>query len=157
MCDELSTYDPDLVEGSYSCMDRIVLNAYNPLCLTPGGFRTKWRRLWNGSDAQLDDAHLIRVAGRFGRRLHAFGKAHGIPVIDCNACHTQFPHFSIRLVELPDGGMAWACHNDLSRTPGRTLSVAARWPDSEDAQQTPWSWLWPERLQRWRKSNAQGT
>jgi hypothetical protein len=31
----------------------------------------------------LDDAHLIRMAGRFSRRLHAFAKAHGIPVIDC--------------------------------------------------------------------------
>src|SRR5579872_3929605 len=83
MADELSTYYADLVEGSYSCVDRIVLNAYNPLCHTPGGFRTWWRRLWNGSDAQLDDAHLIRMAGRFSRRLHGFAKARGIPVIDC--------------------------------------------------------------------------
>ena len=83
MTDELSAYYADLIEGSYACVDRIVLNAYNPLCHTPGGFRTWWRRLWNGSDAQLDDAHLMRMAGRFSRRLHAFAKAHGIPVIDC--------------------------------------------------------------------------
>ena len=38
MSDELSTYYADLVEGSYSCVDRIVLNAYNPFSGdTPGG------------------------------------------------------------------------------------------------------------------------
>ena len=82
MSDELSTYYADLVEGRYSGVDRIVLNAYHPLGHTPGGFRTWWRRLWNGSDAQLDDTHLIRMAGRFSRRLHAFAKAPGVPVID---------------------------------------------------------------------------
>src|SRR5579884_2421491 len=83
MTNELSTYYADLVEGSYSCVDHIVLNAYNPLCHTPGGFRTWRRRLWNRSDDQLDDAHLMRMAGRFSRRLRAFAKARGIPVINC--------------------------------------------------------------------------
>jgi hypothetical protein len=83
MPDSLSECYRELLEGSYDCVDRIVLNAFNPLGHTPGGFRTWWRRLWNGSDAQLDDTHLIRMAGRFSRRLHAFAKAHGIPVIDC--------------------------------------------------------------------------
>lgn len=73
----------DLLVGSYACVDRIVLNAYNPLLHTPGGFCTWWRRLWSGSDAELDDAHLMRMAGRFSRRLYAFAKARGIPVIDC--------------------------------------------------------------------------
>jgi hypothetical protein len=54
--DELSGYYADLLEGSYGCVDRIVLNAYNTLLHSPGGFRTWWRRLWNGSDAQLDNA-----------------------------------------------------------------------------------------------------
>ena len=83
MTDELSRYYAPLLEGSYACVDRIVLNAFNPLCYSAGGFRTWWRRLWNGSDAQLDDAHLMRMAGRFSRRLHAFAKFHGISVIDC--------------------------------------------------------------------------
>jgi len=82
MTDELTRYYTPLLDGSYACVDRIVLNAFNPLCYSAGGFRTWWRRLWNGSDAQLDDAHLMRMAGRFSRRLHAFAKAHGIPVID---------------------------------------------------------------------------
>jgi hypothetical protein len=31
----------------------------------------------------LDTAHLMRMAGRFSRRVRAFAKAHGIAVIDC--------------------------------------------------------------------------
>ena len=37
------------------------------------------------SDEQLDNAHLMRLAGRFARRLRASAEAHGIPVIDCKA------------------------------------------------------------------------
>ena len=48
----------------------------------PGGFRTWWRRL-HGDDAQLDNTHLMRMAGRFARRVRAAAAAHGIPVIDC--------------------------------------------------------------------------
>jgi hypothetical protein len=42
-----------------------------------------WRRLHDGSEEQLDNTHLMRMAGRFSRRVRAFAKAHGIPVIDC--------------------------------------------------------------------------
>lgn len=35
--DEFSTYCADLLEGSYDCVDRIVLNAYFPLGQTGGG------------------------------------------------------------------------------------------------------------------------
>ena len=60
-----------------------MLNAYNTLCHSPGGFRTWWRRLHGGCEEQLDNAHLMRMAGRFSRRVRGFAKAHGIPVIDC--------------------------------------------------------------------------
>jgi len=73
----------DLLFGGYDCVDRIVLNAYNTLCYQPGGFRTWWRRLHEGSDEQLDNTHLMRMAGRFARRVRASAGAHGIPVIDC--------------------------------------------------------------------------
>lgn len=74
----------DLLDGSYDCVDRIVLNnAFDPVCHSPGGFRCWWRRLKGGSDADLDNTHLMRMAGRFSRRVRAFAKAHGIPVIDC--------------------------------------------------------------------------
>jgi hypothetical protein len=81
--DELSEQYAELLQGSYDCVDRIVLNAYNSLCHSPGGFRSWWRRLHHGSEEQLDNAHLMRMAGRFSRRVRAFAKAQGIPVIDC--------------------------------------------------------------------------
>jgi hypothetical protein len=83
MTDELSEQCGELLQGSYDCVDRIVLNAYNTLCHSPGGFRSWWRRLKDGSEEQLDNAHLVRMAGRFSRRVRGFAKAHGIPVIDC--------------------------------------------------------------------------
>src|SRR6266496_2299428 len=83
MTDELSKRYGELLAGAYDCVDRIVLNAYNTLCHNPGGFRVWWRRLHNNSEEHLDNAHLMRMAGRFTRRVRAFAKAHGIPVIDC--------------------------------------------------------------------------
>ena len=77
MVDGFSARYGDLLYGSYDCVDRIVLNAYYPLGHNPGGFRTWWRRL-HGDDAQLDNAHLIRMAGRFDRRVRASAGAHGI-------------------------------------------------------------------------------
>ena len=81
--DELSARYGELLTGRYDCVDRIVLNAYYPLGHSPGGFRTWWRRLHDGSDAGLDNAHLMRIAGRFSRRLRAWADVHGVPVIDC--------------------------------------------------------------------------
>ena len=81
--DELSTYYSDLLDSSYDCLDRIVLNAHFALCYSPGGFRFWWRRLHNGSATELDDAHLMRMAGHFSRRLRGWAKANGVPVIDC--------------------------------------------------------------------------
>lgn len=82
MADPLSRMYQDLLDGTYDCVDRIVLNAYFRPGHNPGGFRVWWRRL-TGSDDDLDNAHLMRMAGRFSRRVRAYAKAHGIPVIDC--------------------------------------------------------------------------
>jgi hypothetical protein len=57
--------------------------AYFPLGHSPGGFRTWWRRLHEGSEALLDNAHLMRMAGRFARRVRAWAQANAIPVMDC--------------------------------------------------------------------------
>ncbi len=84
MSDALSGRYKDLLTGSYDCVDRIVLNAYFSLGSGPGGFRTWWRR-WQGSDTTLDDTHLMRMAGRFARRVRGWAKANDIPVIDCKA------------------------------------------------------------------------
>src|SRR6266516_4461425 len=83
MADALTERYRDLLDDCYDCVDRIVLNAYNTLCYSAGGFRHWWRRLMNGSDKELDNTHLMRMAGRFSRRVRGFAKAHQIPVIDC--------------------------------------------------------------------------
>ena len=73
------------MSGSYECVDRIVLNAFFPLGHNPGGFRVWWRRWHDDSDAELDNTHLMRMAGRFARRVKAWGAANGVPVICCTA------------------------------------------------------------------------
>jgi hypothetical protein len=82
--DPLALAYADLLSGQYDCVDRIILNAAFPLACSPGGFRTWWRNL-EGSDETLDNTHLMRLAGRFARRVRGWAKKEGIPVIDCVA------------------------------------------------------------------------
>ena len=82
MEDQLTQAYADLLDGTYDCVDRIVLNAYFRSGHIAGGFRNWWRRL-HGSDTDLDDSHLMRMAGRFARRLRGYCEKQGIPVIDC--------------------------------------------------------------------------
>jgi hypothetical protein len=82
--DELSSYYAELLEGTYDCVDRLVLNAYFPMGQTGGGLRTWWRQL-HGSDASLDDAHLREMAGTFSRRVTAYCAKHRIPLIEAQA------------------------------------------------------------------------
>jgi hypothetical protein len=70
MTDGLSTLYQDLLGGSYDCVDRIVLNAYFRMGHDPGGFRVWWRAL-TGSHETLENAYLMRLAGRFSRRIRA--------------------------------------------------------------------------------------
>ena len=85
MADDFSVRYGNLVNGSYDCVDRVVLNAWFPMGVNPGGLRTWWRRLHGGSDDQLDNTHLMRMAGRFARRVKAWAAANGVPVIFCTA------------------------------------------------------------------------
>jgi hypothetical protein len=82
MADQFSELYQDLLTGSYDCVDRIVLNAYFRQGHNPGGFRVWWHKL-TGSVETLDNAHLMRLSGRFSRRLRAWAKAAAIPLIDC--------------------------------------------------------------------------
>ena len=82
MADPLAQQYADLLEGTYDCVDRIILNAYFPMGMNAGGFRCWWRAL-HGSDQALDNTHLMRMAGRFSRRLRAWAKANHVPVEDC--------------------------------------------------------------------------
>jgi hypothetical protein len=43
-----------------------------------------WWRALTGSDETLENTYLMRLAGRFSRRIRGYAKAHGIPVIDCS-------------------------------------------------------------------------
>ena len=71
----------ELIHGSYDCIDRIVLNGYFRFIQSGGGFRTWWRQLF-GHDDNLDNAHLIRFAGRFARRVRCAAAQQRIPVIE---------------------------------------------------------------------------
>jgi hypothetical protein len=82
-------------------VDRIVLNAYFSLGHSPGGFRVWWRRWHGDGDEQLDNAHLMRLAGRFARRVRASAQAHGIPVIDCKAQERKHQIAEAYLAEHP--------------------------------------------------------
>jgi len=82
--DDFCSYYQEMLEGRYDCVDRIVLNGYFPLGHSGGGFRTWWRYL-TGSDETLDQEHLLRMAGRFSRRVHAYAKANAIPLIHCSS------------------------------------------------------------------------
>jgi hypothetical protein len=82
--DPLGLAYADLLVGRYDCVDRIILNAYFQFACGPGGFRLWWRSL-EGSDDTLDNAHLIRMAGRFSRCVRGWAKKENIPVIDCAA------------------------------------------------------------------------
>ena len=84
MPDSLSDRYAELLTGSYDCVDRIVLNAFFRMGHGPGGFRVWWRAL-TGSEETLDNTHLMRMAGRFSRRIHGYAKANGIPVVHCAA------------------------------------------------------------------------
>jgi len=84
MPDQLSALYSEFLEGGYDCVDRVVLNAYFSMGQSGGGFRMWWRELY-GSDEDLDDNHLMRMAGRFSRRLRAWAKANNVPVVYCAA------------------------------------------------------------------------
>lgn len=79
--DGLSRTYATLLSGTYDCLDRIVVNAYFRMG-HDAGFRVWWRKL-TGSEDTLDNAHLMRMAGRFSRRLRAWAAEGGIPVRDC--------------------------------------------------------------------------
>jgi len=136
MTDNLSEAYAPLLEGTYDCPDRIVLNAYFRAGHIAGGFRAWWRRL-HGSDEKLDNAHLMRMAGRFSRRLRAYAHKHGIPVIDCargDRKHTiaaeylpQDPQFVGLFAVLVSRASAPAWHVHKSDA-GHILSLVRKYP-----------------------------
>jgi hypothetical protein len=83
MADAFTGRYKEFLDGHYDCVDRIVINAYLPGVGGGGGFRSWWRSLYESED-NLDKEHLMRMAGRFSRRLRAWAQGNGIAVIDCD-------------------------------------------------------------------------
>ena len=117
MTDGLSTLYQDLLSGSYDCVDRIVLNAYFRMGHSPGGFRVWWRAL-TGSDETLENAYLMRLAGRFSRRVRGYAKAHNIAVIDCSVGERKHDVASDYLAKTMN-------HGRLVSGPGRSRASAS--------------------------------
>src|SRR3954462_5423626 len=82
--DALTARHVDSLSGSYDCVDRIVLNAYS-LGHNAGGVRVWWRSWHADGDDSLDNTHLIRLAGRFSRRVRGWARANGVAGGGCSA------------------------------------------------------------------------
>jgi hypothetical protein len=50
MSDQLSSLYNDLLEGSYDCVDRVILNAYFSMGQSGGGLCVWWRALYGSDD-----------------------------------------------------------------------------------------------------------
>jgi hypothetical protein len=87
--DAFAAYHAHLIEASYDCVDRLVVNCYYQMGQTGGGFRTFWRR-WKGDDSRLSGQALRQAAGDFARRLHAHCQQHDILWIECGAGDVKF-------------------------------------------------------------------
>lgn len=136
MTDELSQAYAEYLTGTYDSPDRIVLNAYFRQGHIPGGFRNWWRDLY-GHDEALDDAHLMRLAGRFSRRLRAYAKKEGIPVIDCKSGERKHEIAQKYLPPEPDfvglfvvlvgraSAPAWHVHKNKE---GRIQNIVRKYP-----------------------------
>lgn len=76
----LSHYEAQ-ISWHYDCVDRIVLNGMFLLGQSPGGFRYWWRELF-GSDENLSDESMRKLAGDFARRIYGWARKSGVPVLE---------------------------------------------------------------------------
>jgi hypothetical protein len=118
--DPFSEHYNDALDGSYDCVDRVVLNGYFIFGQSPGGFRAWWRDLF-GSDETLDDTHLMRLAGRFSRRLRAWARKNYIPVIDATKGERMHP--VVQSLRPPDPDFAGVFCITVHRGPNSVWSV----------------------------------
>jgi len=82
MSESLTQRYAGLLQGSYDCVDRVMLNGYFGLAHSAGGFRLWWQQL-KGQQVPLDRNQLMRMAGHFSRRLRAWAQTHRIPMVYC--------------------------------------------------------------------------
>ncbi len=117
-----SAHYSELLEGTYDCVDRIILNGYHGLGCNPGGFRTWWRRL-NGNDDNLDNSSLQRLSGRFSRRLRAYANKHGIPVVYSKKNANERKHLIADEYRPQDPGFVGLFLVIIGRAPGLVWNV----------------------------------
>ena len=119
--DAFAAYHAHLIEASYDCVDRLVVNCYYQLGQTGGGFRTFWRR-WKGDDSHLSGPGLRQAAGEMARRL-GLGVMLEIPCV---------------IVDVQRGSPS----TGLPTMPGQSDVMQARWGshgDYEIVAYAPWS------------------
>ena len=132
--DDFSHDFGDALEGRYDCIDRIVVNGYFPRGHSGGGFRSWWRDL-TGSDESLDQEHLVRMAGRFSRRVHHYAKANGLALIHCAAGERKHrlaeehlpkdPNFTGLFLILVAKAPAWCGRSHVARAKCRIWKPAS--------------------------------
>ena len=80
--DEFTRYYQPLLDDMYDVVDRISIAARYHFACTGGGFRCWWFDRYGTFD-NLNDTFLMRLAGRYGRRVRGWAKKNSIPVVDC--------------------------------------------------------------------------
>jgi hypothetical protein len=136
--DDFSDYYRELLEGRYDCPDRIVLNGYFPLGQQGGGVRYWWRQL-TGSDETLDQEHLLRMAGRFSRRVHAYAKRRRIPLIHCEP--GVHKHTLAEDYRPPDPLFTGLFLILVAKAPALVWEVTSRGGGPHLARKTPWPYV----------------
>lgn len=80
--DSFSQFYAPLLHDSYDVVDRILINARFTLCASGGGFRYWWEQMY-GDFKNLNDTYLMRMAGRYSRRVNGWAKKNNVPVVYC--------------------------------------------------------------------------
>jgi len=79
--DKFTAHYEAQINWHYDCIDRIVLNGMHQFGQTPGGFRLWWRDLF-GKEENLSDEGMRKLAGNFSRRIYAWTRKQGVPLIE---------------------------------------------------------------------------
>jgi len=120
--DRFTAHYAELLDGTYDCVDRIILNGYFRLGCTPGGFRTWWRDLY-GDDDNLSNHSLQRLSGRFSRRLQAWAAKHGVPVVYCKGKEDKRKHLIAEEYRPEDPACVGVFLVIIGRAPGLVWNV----------------------------------
>ena len=99
--DQLTSDYSSLLDGCYDSLDRIVLNGYYCRAQSNGGFRLFWRELY-GNEEKLNNAELMRCAGRYSRRLSRWCSKNNIPLLDACSGERKTDWYKDHLPSDPD-------------------------------------------------------